>query len=453
MITGTGALDRGVRTPYNGAMRRAPLIPAALLALIACTPVVATEAVLAPEIAAPVLQPLTPLFKALAALEAGTAAEPVVMMQIGDSHTANDAFAGRLRELFQERFGAAGRGLLPPGIPYQYYRPAQVTVSQAGPWTFRSSLKPSAKGPFSLTGFRLSPDGPGAVVTVESTEPEGFDRVALELAARPGGGGGVPAVTIDGVPAEPAAQAGGFVAFPAPPGSRTLEIRADRTSADLLSVVVERRRPGVVYENQGIIGATVEVQGRWDPDRVRAALAFRRPALIVVAYGTNEGFNDSLDPIRYAAAYERRVKALQAAAPDAAIVVMGPPDANRCSGPSRGKVKASCVPLTAEEGRNDAELFQGKPKGEACRWHPPPKLAVVREIQRRLAPAQGWLFWDWERAMGGPCSIDAWTRRDPPLALGDHVHLRAAGYRLTADILFAELMDRYARYKDAVIAP
>ena len=40
-------------------------------------------------------------------------------MQIGDSHTANDSFSGRLRELFQARFGDAGRGVLPPGVPYR----------------------------------------------------------------------------------------------------------------------------------------------------------------------------------------------------------------------------------------------------------------------------------------------------------------------------------------------
>ena len=58
---------------------------------------------------------------------------------VGDSHTANDAFSGRMRRLMQARFGDAGRGMLPPGIPFRLYRPAQVTVTADG-WTTIGSL-------------------------------------------------------------------------------------------------------------------------------------------------------------------------------------------------------------------------------------------------------------------------------------------------------------------------
>ena len=49
-------------------------------------------------------KPLVPFYQALAAVEAGRASQAAVL-QIGDSHTANDAFSGRLRELMQARFG------------------------------------------------------------------------------------------------------------------------------------------------------------------------------------------------------------------------------------------------------------------------------------------------------------------------------------------------------------
>src|SRR5205809_1055182 len=75
---------------------------------------------------------LRPLFVALRGLEQHRARRPVRIMQIGDSHTANDSFSGRLRERLQERFGKAGRGWLPAGVPFAYYRPALVTVTEAG---------------------------------------------------------------------------------------------------------------------------------------------------------------------------------------------------------------------------------------------------------------------------------------------------------------------------------
>jgi len=395
---------------------------------------------------------LVPLFKALQTLEAGKTAGPVVAIQIGDSHTANDAFSGRMRELFQERFGAAGRGLLPPGVPFKHYKPALVTVGQTGPWTFHSSFKPRTPGPFGLTGFRLSSAGPGATLTLESTEPEGIDRFAMEVAPDDGAvpPPEPPEVRFDGQPAAQPSVEGPFRVFAPPAGTRRVQIHAaEGFGADLLSLVMERRRPGVVYENQGIIGATVAVEKRWEADLVHAELAFRKPSLIVVAYGTNEGFNDGLDPQDYATTFDRQVGALAAAAPQAAIVIAGPPDANRYSEgcPGTGKARKACAPLSAEDRANHAARFLDKPTGEACRWHPPPKLSVVREIQRRIATVRGWFFWDWEAAMGGACGIHDWVHRDPPLALDDHVHLRAAGYRLTADALFRELMGRYERYQ------
>ena len=98
--------------------------------------------------------PLLPLYRALSR----GAATVVVILQIGDSHTANDSFSGRLRELFQARFGDAGRGVLPPGVPYRWYRPARVTVTSEG-WSVVSSYR-GDPGPFGITGLRQHADGP-----------------------------------------------------------------------------------------------------------------------------------------------------------------------------------------------------------------------------------------------------------------------------------------------------
>src|SRR5947207_9701576 len=75
---------------------------------------------------------LEKFFAALDGLEEKRATAPVRIVQIGDSHTANDAFSDRMREALQARFGAAGRGWLPAGIPFTHYRPRLVTVSEAG---------------------------------------------------------------------------------------------------------------------------------------------------------------------------------------------------------------------------------------------------------------------------------------------------------------------------------
>ena len=113
------------------------------------------------EIAAK-LGPAAPLLPLYRALSDGTT---VVILQIGDSHTANDSFSGRMRELFQARFGDAGRGVLPPGVPYRWYRPARVTVTSDG-WSVVSSYR-GDPGPYGVTGLRQHADAPAAMTRSE----------------------------------------------------------------------------------------------------------------------------------------------------------------------------------------------------------------------------------------------------------------------------------------------
>src|SRR3546814_20054905 len=85
------------------------------------------------------------------------------------------------------------------------------------------------------------------------------------------------------------------VALDVPPGSHRLAVSpAGDGPVELLSWTVERNRPGVVLDSHGIVGATVRVAERWDRKTVAAELARRRPDMIVLAYGTNEGFDDAL---------------------------------------------------------------------------------------------------------------------------------------------------------------
>jgi hypothetical protein len=75
-----------------------------------------------------------------------------------------------------------------------------------------------------------------------------------------------------------------------------------------------------------------------------------------------------------------------------------------------------------------------------ARWHPPVNMADVRAIWRRIAFAEGALYWDWQGFMGGDCSIHAWAYADPPLAQPDHLLLTEEGYRRSAEALFQRLL-------------
>jgi len=367
---------------------------------------------------------LAPFYAALSALEDGSARTPVQIVQIGDSHTANDGFSGRLRELFQQRFGDGGRGMLPPGIPFRYYKPAQVAVT-AQDWTTTGSLRESSPGPFGIAGVRQTADGP-AVMTLRSTEPSGLGHVDIEAWGQPGGGtldaswDGGPAVSFS-----TDTRVAGPLFFPLPPGPSgaglTLRARGDG-QVDMLSWTATYPGPGVVYSNLGTIGATISNIGRFDPAAVRAELARLHPALILVAFGTNEGFADGTDMATYPELYAEEVALLHAAAPQASIAIIGPPDGTR----------------TARPGQRACPAVERRHA-----WAIPPHLAPVRAAERAFARSHGYFYWDWSAAMGGPCSITRWALTDPPMAAADHVHLLHPGYRATAELLFEALMRGY----------
>ncbi|MDH3582566.1 MAG: hypothetical protein OEM91_18330, partial [Hyphomicrobiales bacterium] len=79
--------------------------------------------------------------RALTALESGLRHKPVTILHLGDSHIASDRFTGDLRDMFQTRFGDAGRGLMMPGYPFAYYRARGVRFAKTGKWSSANSFK------------------------------------------------------------------------------------------------------------------------------------------------------------------------------------------------------------------------------------------------------------------------------------------------------------------------
>jgi lysophospholipase L1-like esterase len=350
----------------------------------------------------------------------------VVILQIGDSHTANDSFSSRMREQFQSRFGDAGRGVLPPGVPYRWYRPSRVTVTSEG-WSVVSSYR-GDNGPFGVTGLRQHADGPAEMtLTVDNTGD--LSGIEIEVLRQPGGGtldvetdaGGRTAIATGA-----SAQQAAWVPVPPAQGGHMLTLRARGDGpVDVLAWSVARGTHGVIYANLGTVGADIDMMDAWDQALVRQDLAHLAPSLIVLAFGTNDGFLDSTDPAAYTAAFADRLRALRAAVPGAALLVLGPPDAYR------RRRKSSTAPIACDDPN----------------WTEPPNLSPIREIERRVAAQQGAYFWDWQAAMGGPCTMLRWATTQPPMAAPDRVHLFAPGYQATADALFRVIMDGYARYR------
>lgn len=420
---------------------------------------------------------LEPFFRALAALERGEQSTPLRILQLGDSHTAADRLSGRLRARLQARFGDAGRGMLPVGRPFNGFWPRQVQVGQTPGWEVASSFASQPAGLFGVTGFRLRGADPAQLVWLEYPAPCGFDVVLLETVVGPGLGS--LELRADGRPlgllatADPAWGAR-TTAFLVPEGALRLDVApVGDGPVELLSWTTERQQPGIVYDSQGIVGATVDLLDAWDPETVARELGERAPALILLAFGTNEGFNNRTDPARYARSFRRHLQRLRRAAPGAAILVVGPPDGNRLDDRCRRQLRRykrelfkdlRCAGAPARAGEQQQATGRAEPGAaaagkrkpgrrpsqlgplvERCPLRTPATLDMVRQAQRQAALEEGHTFWDWAAAMGGPCSMHTWFSCD--LAFVDHVHLTAEGYEAVAEVLFRTIMEGYQDFK------
>ena len=142
--------------------------------------------------------------------------------------------------------------------------------------------------------------------------------------------------------------------------------------------------------------------------------------LIILAYGTNEGFDDSFDAHAYDRLLRSEIQRMRALAPRAAILILSAPEA------MRGDGVGNC------------------PDDPERRWRAPVNLGVVRDVQRRVAAETNVAFWDWWGRMGGECSAYRLTQSGPlgpdPFMRADHVHFTPAGADWIGGLLYDDLM-------------
>ena len=344
----------------------------------------------------------------LAALEAGTRSDPVVIVHLGDSHVASDSFTRGIRSRLQARFGDAGRGAVIPANAFKYAQAQNVSLSSSGPWQSSVSLK-SGSGVYGLSGVRVESAASSAVMKLIADQP--FDWAQVTVVTGPGQGQFD--VIVDGHEQRFSAKASGQGAksFRVDRGGKTLSVSpAGGGKLSVLHWSTGKDGPGVRYVNFGQISATVSVTRRWNDQAIANDLAALKPDLIVYGFGTNEGYDDNVDPVGYRDYARGFLGKLKAGAPQADIMILGAADGLRRRG--------------------------GKSCGNG--WNRPPKLAALRDAMEGLAQEIDAGYWNWAQAMGGECSIDQWARSG--LAAKDRVHLTSKGYDRSAEAFYQALV-------------
>ena len=354
---------------------------------------------------------LIPFFEQLYRHQKGESPGPIRILHYGDSHTAADEWTGDLRSHFQEKFGDGGAGYSLPGKPFIGYRHNDIRTSSTRGWHTDGLVgKPAGDGIYGLGGVSMSARMPREAVYLDA------EASMFELFYYQQPDGGTIQIYDNGTPLERVSTAGdpgpAYYHFEAIPGQHRLELETvDKGPVRLFGWVAEKPT-GVTYEPLGINGAQASIVFDWNETTLRSNIERRDPALIVLAYGTNEAGRKDITLESYRAMFTELIAKFRRAAPAATILVVGPPD-------------------------RDVRTRRGT-------WEPIDALDIIVQAQREAAAAQGCPFWDLRAKMGGKGSMQQWVNAG--MAQYDHVHFTAPGYRRLGYTLFRDLMYNYEKY-------
>lgn len=338
------------------------------------------------------------------------------ILQIGDSHTAADFFTGEARRILQAQYGNGGPGYLEAGRPHAGVRNSAISVSASSGWTYSALQKSSSPQAFYLSGFNATATRADETLTLTSEAPIPSDLIEIELTVGPGQG----SIEINIDDLEPIRRSLAadrpdrivlrtLISSPQP--LRRLEIRTiSNDPVTISSVGVFNSTGGLSYSRVGFPGATIDIINKMDQKIFADELKRLSPDLIVLAFGTNEGFNDNLNLDQYASRYRAVIGKIRAVLPSAKIVLIAPPHASRKKG-----------------GSEDASA-----EDSDCGYQVPPNLDRVRSLILDIARQGGLMAWDWSSIMPSKCGPKQWTAATPKLMAGDYVHLTKAGYELSA---------------------
>jgi lysophospholipase L1-like esterase len=351
---------------------------------------------------------LIPFFEQLYRHQKGDIPGPLRILHYGDSHTAADEWTADIRNRFQEKFGDGGSGYSLIGRPYAGYRRFDVRSGSTKGWHTEGLVgKTPGDGIYGLGGISMSTKSPRESVYLLA-DGQQFELFYLR---QPGGGAiqiydnstPVERISTDGTPAP------GYYHYEGIPGQHKFEVETlDPAPVRLFGWVAENSR-GVTYEELGINGATVTTPLNWDPETMRSNIERRNPALIVLAYGTNEAGRKDWTLESYRDTFIDLIGRFRKAAPTATILIIGPPD----------------------------RYIRTRAKG----WVPMDNIDMIVEAQEQAAASTGCAFWDLRAKMGGKGAMREWVLAG--MAQADYVHFTGPGYRMIGDAVFRDLMSQY----------
>ena len=344
------------------------------------------------------------------------------VLHYGDSVITSDLISGTLRRRFQDRFGDSGHGFVLTANPWEWYFHNDVVHSASEGWNISRITGPfSGDHIYGLGGVSFHANG-GASATF-GTPAKGdygrkvsrFDVYYLEQPY-----GGDIELTVAGQEPEIVSTRGPEKVSRVhtkhvPDGAATLNLRTrGNGDARVFGVALERDEAGVVYDALGANGARARLWDQMDGGHWADQMALRKPALVVLQYGTNESEDGGIQVDSYVQKLGALIEKVKAGAPGASVMVASPLD-------------------RAE-----------KTEGGGFRTR---KIIVqLVDLQRKTALEHQVAFFNMYEAMGGSGSMARWVHANPQLGSWDLTHPTPAGGEVAGNLMFKALMAGYTAY-------
>lgn len=340
----------------------------------------------------------------------------VSILHLGDSHTQAGVITSQLRtnlstmvdSLTTAHAISAGRGAIFPFKAIKTNAPADYTINTTGIWRASRNISRTHDAVLGLTGAAAITTDPAASLQLTLPNPDwAFTRIRVLGYAD--SENTYPVVTIDGNTYEPLpndGQTGYLFSLPEAATSCTVSFRGVSAAHPFVvrGLLPQSDRPGIIYSESGINGATVTAWLRC-PD-FESELALISPDLVVMALGTNDSCcpEDKFDPEAFKANYRQLINRILNVNPNVAFLFVGSND---------------CHQSLAVHTTN----------------YNTPRVA---QAMRQLVEEYGGCFFNLYETMGGLRSHQRWIANK--LVNTDHIHFTSTGYRLVADLIYNALV-------------
>ncbi len=343
------------------------------------------------------------------------------ILHYGDSVITSDYISGTARRRLQARYGDAGHGFILVANPWEWYFHNDVVHYAGEGWNANRITGPFTNDKMYGLGGVTFHGAPGAVANFGATEKGDYgrnvSRFDVYYMEQPNGGDFElkSGDKTEKVSTKGEAKVSKVYSFTVEDGSRKMTLRSmGGGDVRLFGVALERDVPGIVYDALGANGAQSLLWEPMDDPHWKEQMALRKPALVVLQFGTNE----SEAPVFSAKSYEKTLthvlQKVMAAAPGASVMLASPLDrAEREAGELRTK----------------------------------PIIPKIVASQKKVAAENGCAFWNTYQAMGGEGSMARWVKAKPQLASWDLTHPTPAGAEVIGELFEKALVTGFEAYR------